>query len=104
MLIFYQNLSLKSEDDKENLDNIIINRKNKEQNADTMNIIFHKDYNNEENNYAKEELYFLDELIETMKFESFVYGFIQSYNPIDLNKIPLTLTEEFISILSRKNL
>ena len=46
---------------------------------------------------------FLDELMETMKFESFVYGFIQSYNPIDLYKIPLTLTEEFISILSRKN-
>ena len=102
-LYFYQNLSLKSEDDKENLDNIIINRKNKELNADTMNIIFHKDYNNEENNYTKEELYFLDELTETMKFESFVYGFIQSYNPIDLYKIPLTLTEEFISILSRKN-
>ena len=102
-LYFYQNLSLKSDDDKENLDNIIINRKNKELNADTMNIIFHKDYNNEENNYTKEELYFLDELIETMKFESFVYGFIQSYNPIDLYKIPLTLTEEFISILSRKN-
>lgn len=102
-LYFYQNLSLKSEDDKENLDNIIINRKNKGLNADTMNIIFHKDYNNEENNYTKEEIYFLDELTETMKFESFVYGFIQSYNPIDLYKIPLTLTEEFISILSRKN-
>ena len=68
-----------------------------------MNIIFHKDYNIEENNYTKEEIYLLDELRDTMKFESFVYGFIQSYNPIDLYKIPLTLTEEFISILSRKN-
>ena len=102
-LYFYQNLSLKSDDDKEDLDKIIINRKSKGLNTDTMNIIFHKDYNIEENNYTKEEIYLLDELRDTMKFESFVYGFIQSYNPIDLYKIPLTLTEEFISILSRKN-
>ena len=102
-LYFYQNLSLKSDDDKEDLDRIIINRKNKGLNTETMNIIFHKDYNAEENNYTKEEVYLLDELMETMKFESFVYGFIQSYNPIDLYKIPLTVTEEFISILSRKN-
>ena len=45
---------------------------------------------------------FLNELTDTMKFESFVYGFIQSYNPIDLYKIPLSFTEEFLSILSRK--
>ncbi len=102
-LYFYQNLSLKSDDDKEDLNKIIINRKKKELNPETMNIIFHKDYNIEENNYTKEEIFFLDELMETMKFESFVYGFIQSYNPIDLYKIPLTLTEEFISILSRKS-
>ena len=100
-LYFYQNLSLKSDDDKEDLNKIIINKKGI--NPETMNIIFHKDYNIEENNYVKEEIYFLDELMETMKFESFVYGFIQSYNPIDLYKIPLTLTEELISILSRKN-
>ena len=104
-LYFYQNLSLKSDDDKEDLDKIIINRKNKglDTDADTMNIIFHKDYNTEDNNYIREEIYLLDELMDTMKFESFVYGFIQSYNPIDLYKIPLTMTEEFISILSRKN-
>ena len=53
--------------------------------------------------YTKEEKYFLDELGDTMKFESFIYGFIQSYNPIDLYKIPLTFTEEFVSILSRKS-
>ena len=53
--------------------------------------------------YTKEEKYFLDELKDTMKFESFIYGFIQSYNPIDLYKIPLTFTEEFVSILSRKS-
>ena len=102
-IYFYQNLSLKSDDDKEDLNKIIINRKRKGLNTETMNIIFHKDYNTEENNYIKEEIYFLDELMETMKFESFVYGFIQSYNPIDLYKIPLTFTEEFISILTRKN-
>ena len=103
-LYFYQNLSLKSDDDKEDLKKIIINRKNKGLNAETMNIIFNKDYNTDENNYTKEEIFLLDELMDTMKFESFVYGFIQSYNPIDLYKIPLTLTEEFLSILSRKNL
>ena len=53
--------------------------------------------------YTKEETYFLDELKDTMKFESFIFGFIQSYNPIDLYKIPLTFTEEFVSILSRKS-
>ena len=39
-----------------------------------------------------------------MKFESFVTLFIQSYNPIDLYKIPLTFTEEFISFISRKSI
>ena len=37
-----------------------------------------------------------------MKFQFFVFGFIKSYNPIDLYKIPLTFTEEFLSIISRK--
>ena len=37
-----------------------------------------------------------------MKFQSFVFGFLQYYNPIDLYKIPLTFTEEFLSILARK--
>ena len=54
------------------------------------------------NNYTNEELYLMEELQDTMKFESFIYGFIQSYNPIDLYKIPLSFTEEFLSILSKK--
>ena len=100
-LYFYQKLSLISDDDKKNLNKVVINSKQKGTlSAETMNVIFHKDA---DNNYTKEEKYLLDELIETMKFDSFVYGFIQSYDPIDLYKIPLTLTEEFISILSRKN-
>ena len=38
-----------------------------------------------------------------MKFQSFIFGFIQSYNPIDLYKISLTFTEEFTSLMSRKS-
>ena len=76
-LYFYQNLSLKSKEEKE----IEINRKNKGNvEAETINVIFHKDYNNEEKNYTKEEVYLLDELVETTKFDSFVYGFIQFYD------------------------
>ena len=56
------------------------------------------------NNYTKEEIFLINELKDTMKFESFIYGFIQSYNPIDLFKIPLSFTEEFLSILSRKKI
>jgi hypothetical protein len=72
---------------------------------DTMQIIFKRDnlFDEENSIYSKEELAFLNELTDTMKFESFVYGFIQSYDPIDLYKVPLTFAEEFISILSRKN-
>ena len=68
-----------------------------------MEVKFDSTYNISQQNYSKEEKYFLDELQDTMKFQSFVYGFIQSYNPIDLYKIPLTFTEEYISILSRKS-
>ena len=49
-LYFYQNLSLKSDDDKDDLNKIIINRKKKGIDPETMNIIFHKDYNIEDNN------------------------------------------------------
>ena len=93
-LYFYQNLSIKSESDdngskKQLYDNI----------EGEMNVIFLKD----DDNYSKEELILLEELTETMKFQSFVYSFVQSYNPIDLYKIPLTFTEEFLSIISRKS-
>ena len=68
-----------------------------------MNVIFNKNYAKEsERAYTEEELIFLDELTDTMKFQSFVNVFLQSYNPIDLYKIPLTFTEEFLSIISRK--
>ena len=88
---FYQNLSIKTEDDdkKNNLDKT------------KMNVIYRDDYDNDL--YIKEELYFLEELRNTMKYESFYSGFVQSYSPIDLYKIPLTFMEEFLSIVSRKS-
>ena len=97
-LYFYQNLSIKTEADD-------LKIKSKDKNKDTeeeMNVIFLDQYKDDDT-YSKEELYLLEELRDTMKFESFVFGFVQSYNPIDLYKIPLTFTEEFMSIIARKN-
>ena len=69
-----------------------------------MNVIFREDYKDEDEKvYIDEEIFFLDEIRDTMKYESFVYCFIQSYSPIDLYKIPLTFTEEFLSIMTRKS-
>ena len=93
-LYFYQNLSIKSESDDNRSKKLLYDNIEGE-----MNVIFLKD----DDNYSKEELILLEELTETMKFQSFVYGFVQSYNPIDLYKIPLTFTEEFLSIISRKS-
>ena len=101
-LYFYENLSIKAkEDDQYKVkDN---KSKNNGKNEQSMNVIFNKNYAKEgEHAYTEEELIFLDELTDTMKFQSFVFGFLQSYNPIDLYKIPLTFTEEFLSIISRK--
>ena len=98
-LYFYQNLSIKTEIDDLKKEKEIIHKTE-------MNVIFRDDYKYEtgkERTYINEELYFLEELRETMKYESFVYGFVQSYSPIDLYKIPLTFTEEFLSIISRKS-
>ena len=102
-LYFYQNLSIKSEGD-----DIIMKKKTKGniKEAAEMNVIFNDDYKNEEGEdqtYTKEEFYFLEELRDTMKYQSFVYSFVQSYSPIDLYKIPLSFTEEFLSIISRKS-
>ena len=101
-LYFYENLSIKAQEDEQD----ISKNKNKNKNDiiySNMNVIFNKNYaKDNENIYSEEELIFLDELTDTMKFQSFVYGFLQSYNPIDLYKIPLTFTEEFLSIISRK--
>ena len=97
---FYRNLAI-------NLDgNQKVVRKGQSNDNDIeeeANVVFLEEYNDNKI-YIKEELYFIDELRETMKFESFIYGFLQSYNPIDLYKIPLTFTEEFISFISRKTM
>ena len=94
-LYFYENLSIKATEDEGNK----IQIKNGEEHD--MNVIFDESYK-EEKRYNEEELIFLEMIKMTMKYESFVYGFLQSYNPIDLYKIPLTFTEEFLSIVSRK--
>ena len=91
-LYFYENLSIKSAEDEG------INKGKKEL---EMNVIFDENYNTQRG-YNEEELIFLKELKTTTKYQSFVFAFLQSYNPIDLYKIPLTFTEEFLSIISRK--
>ena len=83
--------------------NLKINISSKQSsNKEMINIDLQFDKTFKSNKYSTEELYFLYELKDTMKCESFIYGFIQSYNPIDLYKIPLTFTEEFVSMLSLK--
>jgi hypothetical protein len=97
-LYFYESLSIKQQAEEKNK---VITKTGDE----LMNVIFDKDYAKEKDNnkMVEEETIFLEELADTMKFQSFVYGFLQSYNPIDLFKIPLTFTEEFLSIISRKS-
>ena len=94
-LYFYENLSIKATEDEGKK----IQIKNDEEHD--MNVLFDENYK-EGKRYNEEELIFLEMIKMTMKYESFVYGFLQSYNPIDLYKIPLTFTEEFLSIVSRK--
>ena len=104
-LYFYENLTVKATEDEYNNNP---KKKGKEEEKEDkknkvheMNVIFDEKFNNERN-YNEEELLFLEELKDTMKYQSFVFIFLQSYNPIDLYKIPLTFTEEFLSIISRK--
>ena len=98
-LYFYENLTIKADNE---YNNNITNKDKKEKEKETdLNVIFDEGYN-KDGRYNEEELIFLEELKTTMKYESFVYGFLQSYNPIDLYKVPLTFTEEFLSIISRK--
>jgi len=100
-LYFYQNLSIKTEDDDMKK---YSETKTKKIYKTEMNVIFREDYKDDDDKvYIDEEIFFLDEIRDTMKYESFVYCFIQSYSPIDLYKIPLTFTEEFLSIMTRKS-
>jgi len=95
---FVVNLSIYLyENIKVNIQNVNIEKK-----ESTKPELCYADWQIRNNNYSSEELYLIEELKDTMKFESFIYGFIQSYNPIDLYKIPLSFTEEFLSVLSKK--
>ena len=97
-LYFYENLTIKATEDEYKYDK---NQTKKNEKESEMNVIFDDSYKLN-SRYNEEELIFLEELKTTMKYESFVFGFLQSYNPIDLYKVPLTFTEEFLSIISRK--
>ena len=55
-------------------------------------------------NYTKEESLLLNEMKESMKFKGSFSQFVMYHNPIDLLKIPLTFTEEFLSVFSRKKI
>ena len=91
-LYFYENLTIESNDDK--------SKNNKEL---KMSVIFDDENRaNTKHEYNEDEKLFLEELKTTMKYQSFVFIFLQSYNPIDLYKIPLTFTEEFLAIILQK--
>ena len=93
-IYFYENFSFSNPNTSQ--DN------NEKEKIEAMDFIFNDNFI-ENSDYVKEEISFLNELRDTMKFQSFVYSFIKSYNPIDLYKIPLTFTEEFLSVLSSKS-
>ena len=90
-LYLYENITIIKEDDKE---------KPRKENNNLMKLDFDKNYVNKKN-YKKEELLILDELVISMKFSSSFSQFIFENNPIDLYKIPLNFTEEFLSIFSK---
>ena len=105
-LYFYENLNVKTDRENQSPENKENDSKREDEEEEKtkdqdLNVLFDRQYLTSKK-YNEEEILFLKELKTTMKYESFVYGFLQSYNPIDLYKIPLTFTEEFLSIISRK--
>ena len=90
-LYFYKNLSF-----------MTLSEKNNHQINDNSYMIIFDDKSNIKN-YTQVENYFLTQMKETMKFNSFVLGFIQSFDTIDLYKIPLSFLEEFITMKLQKN-
>ena len=91
-LYFYENVEIKEKNTKKN---------QKEKKNYFVDIEYNKDclY---EGLYTDEELLVLRELTETMKFQNSFCQFVLDHNPIDLYKIPLTFTDEFILFISRK--
>ena len=86
-LYFYKNLEFLSSDTSFNNNNL---------NNGSFIIQFNE--NNNIKKYTTEEKSFLTQIKETMKFDSFVHGFLQSFDSIDLYKIPLTFLEAFITL------
>ena len=70
-------------------------------NNNLMKVEFNQNYKNE-HKYTNEEIIILDELKNSMKFESSFCNFVMAHSPIDLYKIPLTFFDEFISVISKK--
>ena len=91
-LYFYENVEIKEKNTKKN---------QREKKNYFVDIEYNKDclY---EGLYTDEELLVLRELTETMKFQYSFCQFVLDHNPIDLYKIPLTFTDEFILFISRK--
>ena len=91
-LYFYENVEIKEKNTKKN---------QKEKKNYFVDIEYNKDCLFE-GLYTDEELLVLRELTETMKFQYSFCQFVLDHNPIDLYKIPLTFTDEFILFISRK--
>ena len=91
-LYFYENVEIKEKNTKKNQ-------------REKKNYFVDIEYNKDclfEGLYTDEELLVLRELTETMKFQNSFCQFVLDHNPIDLYKIPLTFTDEFILFISRK--
>ena len=102
---FYESITIRFKEDefRNKKKEDIQKEKEKEKGNQKVTVIFEKNSCDKKDETQRNgRLIFLNELTETMKFQSFVFGFLQSYNPIDLYKVPLTFTEEFLSILSKK--
>ena len=90
-LYCYENVIITEEREMERNNNIF------------MKVEFNQNYKNE-HHYTKEEIIILEELKNSMKFESSFCNFVMAHNPIDLYKIPLTFFDEYISVISKKKL
>ena len=91
-LYFYENLIIIEDENKR--------KKKIEENNNSMIIEYNKKYQ-KEGKYKEEELIIIDELFGTMKFRGSLTQFVMCHNPIDLYKIPLTFTDEFLSVFSK---
>ena len=81
-------------------DNIIIMEENNKNN-NSLNVEFNKKFE-EENKFKTEEILIIKELLDSMKLKGSFMQFVRENDPIDLFKIPLTFSDEFISFFSKK--